>query len=89
MRNVRALIIALTALTISLAPTPAKSLPRQGGPCDSECSRATIDGVIYVSCDAGGGYWANCTAIIHCDRDEYGHRVNCEGQCEGSRCYWV
>jgi hypothetical protein len=88
MRNVRVLTVALVILTITLFAAPAKSLPSQGGGCGSDCSRWSEDGVPYASCDPGSN-WSSCSPIIHCDRDEYGHYVNCEGQCEGSRCYWI
>jgi hypothetical protein len=88
MRNVRVLTVALSILTITFLPMPAKSLPSQGT-CGSTCSVWSEDGFPYSSCDPGGGNWASCTAIIHCDRDENGHWVNCEGQCQGSQCYWV
>jgi hypothetical protein len=90
MQNVRRVIFAIAALATILVPIPAKSLPSQGGSCGSECSRYwDPDGTPHVSCDPGNGQWAGCTPIIYCDRDEYGRRVNCEGQCEGTRCYWV
>jgi len=89
MRKVR-VFIAAAALTISLIPISAGALPSQGGACGSECSRWwDVDGTPYSSCDPGNGQWASCTAIIHCDRDATGRPVNCEGQCEGTRCYWV
>lgn len=87
MRNVRVFASALVVLAIILFPIPAKALPSQGG-CSSDCSRWWDNGVAYASCDPGSN-WSSCSPIIHCDRDEYGHWVNCEGQCEGSRCYWI
>ncbi len=89
MRNMRALTIALSVLTITFFPMPAKSMPGEGGGCGSVCSVWSDNGVPYSSCDPGGGNWASCTAVIRCDRDENGHWINCEGQCQGSQCYWV
>ena len=85
MRNMRSVAGAIAVFAIAFFPIPAKSLPAQS--CGSECSRWWEDGIAYASCDPGNGQWASCTPIIHCDRDENGRPVNCEGQCEGSRCY--
>jgi hypothetical protein len=89
MRKLRALLSVLAIFSIVLFAMPAKSLPSQGGGCGSDCMRWTdLDGTIHVSCEPGSN-WSSCSPIIHCDRDEYGHYVNCEGQCEGYRCYWI
>jgi hypothetical protein len=88
MGRVRVLSIALTALAIAPFPVPAKSLP--GSTCNGGCSVwFNPDGTPDSECDDSSNDWASCSAIIHCDRDNTGHWINCEGQCQGQRCIWV
>lgn len=89
MRNVRILTVAIAVLSLTFVAMPAMSLSSQGGACGSTCSVWDDNGVPYSSCDAGGGYWASCSARIYCEKDGAGTPVTCHGECTGTQCYWV
>jgi hypothetical protein len=82
MRKIR--LVVLFALAMSVLYVPGAF------PLSSGCSECDIDEYGNASCESDGyQVWANCSPIVRCELDEYGHRVNCQAQCSGQRCLWT